>query len=241
MLVILGVLVPPVSLMLFAGYFKTWRKHALLFYPILLFLVFHSYFPNKQERFIFPMLPAIIILGTVGWKEITEKFTFWRRNPKIIQGAWIFFWVVNIIMLSLFTTMYSKKARVESMTYLSKYKNISALVTEDSNRGYASMLPLFYLEQWPEVISVSQDSPIAGLTHALEIDSTLKPAFVLFFDSKNLEARLESMKTVIPDLVPEAVIEPGLMDRLLYWLNPVNANQQVYIFRNKDVIPLKFD
>jgi hypothetical protein len=39
-LVILGVLIPPVSLMLFAGYFKTWRKYSVLFFPILLFLVF---------------------------------------------------------------------------------------------------------------------------------------------------------------------------------------------------------
>jgi 4-amino-4-deoxy-L-arabinose transferase-like glycosyltransferase len=239
MLVILGVLVPPVSLMLFAGYFKTWRKHAMFFFPILLFLVFHSYFPNKQERFIFPILPAMVILGTIGWKEITEKFTFWRRNPKMVRGAWIFFWVVNIFLLALFTTMYSKKARIESMTYLAKYSEIKALVTEDSNRGYASMLPLFYLEQWPEVYTVSQDHPITGLENAMRVDTTLSPSFVLFFDSKNLESRLESMKKVIPGLVPEAVIEPGLMDRILHRLNPVNANQQVFIYRNTRAFPKK--
>lgn len=238
-LVIIGVLIPPVGLMLFAGYFKSIRKHALIFFPVLLFLVFHSLFPNKQERFILPIVPIIIILGTTGWKEISEKFSFWSRHPKIIQGSWIFFWIVNIVLLSFFTTMYSKKARIESMTYLSQYTNIRTLVTEDSNRGYASMLPLFYLGQWPEVLSVCQDHPMPEFENALRTNPGLQPSFVLFFDSKNLQPRLEEMKKVLPGLVPESVIDPGLMDKLLHWLNPVNANQQVFIYRNTEVVSKK--
>ncbi len=59
---ILGLLIPPVSLFLFFGFFRIWKKHLILFLPNFLFLAFHTYFPNRQERFIFTILPMIIML-----------------------------------------------------------------------------------------------------------------------------------------------------------------------------------
>ena len=47
------------------------------------------------------------------------------------------------------------------------------------------------------------------------------------------------MKTVLPGLVFETSIEPGMMDKLLHWLNPINANQNIYIYRNTELIPQK--
>ncbi len=65
-----GMLIPPISLFLIAGYFKSWKKTFVIFLPSLCFFIFHSYFPNKQERFIMPFVPFLICGGIVGWSQI---------------------------------------------------------------------------------------------------------------------------------------------------------------------------
>ena len=64
-----GLLIPPVSFFLIFGIFRNWKKHLMILLPILTFFIFHSAFPNKQERFIFPVLPFIIMLGSAGWMQ----------------------------------------------------------------------------------------------------------------------------------------------------------------------------
>jgi len=64
LLLIGGVLLPPISLFLFFGFLRSWKKQLLLFLPAFIFLVFHSYFPIKQERFFFPLLPFTLAYYT---------------------------------------------------------------------------------------------------------------------------------------------------------------------------------
>ncbi|HWY99112.1 MAG TPA: glycosyltransferase family 39 protein, partial [Bacteroidia bacterium] len=52
-----GMLLPPVGLFLIFGFARSFRKYPLLFWPSFLFFAFHSFFPNKQERFILPIIP----------------------------------------------------------------------------------------------------------------------------------------------------------------------------------------
>ena len=59
-LLLSGILIPPVSPFLLFGYLRSWRKHLLLFLPAFAFLLFHSSFPNKQERFILPAIPFVV-------------------------------------------------------------------------------------------------------------------------------------------------------------------------------------
>jgi hypothetical protein len=231
-LVIIGVLIPPVSLFLIAGYINSWKKFALIFVPTLLFIIFHSYYPNKQERFILPALPFIITLGMIGWNDIKTRYPFWQKYPGLTNGSWTFFWAINLVLLFFFTTMYSKKARVESMTYLSKYDDIAVVVSEDIHRPYASMLPLFYLKQWPDILSVTADRPLSELESFLADNPSNSPDFVLFFGEKDLEERTANFQHILPGLVFEAEINPGLPDKVLHWLNPVNANQPILIYRN---------
>ena len=155
-LLLLGVMIPPVSIFLLIGFFVNWRKHLLIFLPTFLFLAFHSYFPNKQERFIFTIVPFIIILGIAGWNFITDKWAFWKNHPNYKTGIWVFFWTINIIALVPITTMYSKRARVEAMTYLSHYKNIKSIIIENTNSPDADIVPMFYSGEWPKFFKVTQ-------------------------------------------------------------------------------------
>lgn len=237
-LLLAGILIPPVSLFLMFGFLKTFKKYFLLFFPTFLFLFFHSYFPNKQERFILPALPFIIILGTIGWNNFVEGSRFWANRQKLLKCCWVFFWTINLILLPITSVVYSKKARVESMTYLAAYPKIPALLFENTNEYGTKMPPMFYLQQWTQYQSVSKSNTIQHYKEELKDNKNLHtPGFVIFEGDKNLNQRVDSVKTVLPHIVPDAVIHPGFMDEFLYWLNPVNANQTLYIYRNTDVYP----
>ena len=86
---LLGAFIPPISFLWGFGFLRTWKKHALVFIPTVLFLIFHSYFPNKQERFILPILHFFLILGIIGWEEYMKQSHFWQKRKKLYRGFWI--------------------------------------------------------------------------------------------------------------------------------------------------------
>ncbi len=232
LLLILGIFIPPLSIMLLWGYIRYWKKYLLLFLPSLIFLVFHSYFPNKQERFIFPIVPFIIVMGMIGWEEFIKSSAFWKKRKTLIRSSWIFFWTLNLLVLPVTSTAYSKRAQVESMKYLSQYKaKINSIVLEDSNNSNVSILPEFYLEKWVYVHIISSEKPI-GSINAQEENPNF-PQFILFFGEKNINNRIENAKKFFPLMEFEAEIKPGFIDSLVHWLNPVNANQTIYIYKTK--------
>jgi len=235
LLLILGVLIPPVSILLFVGMFVNFRKNLMVLLPVLIFLLFHSYFPNKQERFILPIVPFIVMLGFAGMESYFEKHPPSVAFSKFMKGSWTFFWIINILLLPFITMMYSKKARVESMIYLSKYKDkIDYLLLEDTNHGTPKMPPEFYLGKWIGCYELSQDRSLDSLKFKLAQTSRENyPDFVLFFEDKNLEQRIATVKTILPDIKYETTIYPGLIDDVLFKLNPKNANQVIFIYRVK--------
>jgi hypothetical protein len=241
LLLISGILIPPVSVMLFFGFFRCWRKHVILFLPSLIFLLFHSYFPNKQERFILPIVPFIVIAGMIGWNEFIASSKFWMRHTKLLKSFWIVFWCLNLILLPVISTTYSKRARVESMCYLSKYPHLTYLMVEDTNHGRAEMLPLFYLGQWDvSVWEVKPQKPASMFIKQIKkIGWEYAPRFVLFYGTENLDKRLDSIKMGAPHLEYETTIEPGFIDKMMYKLNKHNSNQTMVIYRNKDFFPVK--
>ncbi|MCF8398428.1 MAG: glycosyltransferase family 39 protein [Bacteroidales bacterium] len=238
-LLILGLLLPPVCFFIFFGFLREWRKNLLLFLPSALFLIFHSAFPNKQERFILPIIPFIIVLGIVGWLKFYDHSTFWQKHRKLHLLSWSFFWVINLSMLLIVSTMYSKKARVESMTYLSKYDNIGFILTENTNKDDTKMIPRFYLGEWVKEHKITKQIPIEWHAGNGHLSGPGAASFVLFFEKDSLDKRVQNLREEMPGLVFEEKIEPGFVDKVMHWLNPVNANNVIYIYRNKEKIPKK--
>lgn len=231
-----GMLIPPISLLLYFGFFRSYKVHLPIFLGTALFFVFHCYFPNKQERFILPILPFFIILGVIGFTEFQEKSKFWERHAKLLKGFWIAFWVINFLLLPIISTMYSKQSRVESMSYLRKYPNIKCLLLEDTKHGRPKMIPRFYLGQWTPYIELCESVPADSVRKFLSRrEKDQYPGFVLFFSDKNLANRIDTVKTMLPSIVYETTIEPGFIDKLLYKLNPRNENLTIYIYRNTDI------
>lgn len=239
-LLLAGLLIPPVSLMLIWGYLRNWKKYFILFFPVLLFIVFHSIFPNKQERFILPVIPLFIVLGLAGWEEWVNSSNFWKKNKSILTASWLFFWAINITLLFLFTPMYSKKARVESMSYLKGYSNIDYFLIDDYGSNVLRFPPVFYTAQWPTYDTIYKDITYKDFSEQKDWSNLEnQPTFVLFYKPDNLESRVDSLRQIFPELVYETTILPGFMDRMIHRINPINANEEIHIYRNKARNPEK--
>jgi len=239
-LVIFGILIPPISVMLFFGFLRTWKKYMLIFIPVAIFFIFHSYFPNKQERFILPILPFIIITGVIGWNEFVDRSKFWRNHAKLLQGFWIFFWTMNIGFLIPVTTVYSKRERVEAMVYLSKYKNINKILIADLNDN-PELFPRYYLGQWPKMYDefIGNENTMSMIARVAKKPEKDHPRFILFTGSKLKPETIIEARRSFPFLVYETTIEPGMIDKVMHWMNPINQSKSAFIYRNKAFIPEK--
>lgn len=239
-LVVFGMLIPPVSLMLSFGFVRSWRRYFLIFIPVVIFFIFHSWFPNKQERFILPILPFIIITGVIGWNEFIDRSGFWMRNKKLLRGSWIFFWILNIALLIPVTVVYSKRARVEAMVYLSRYKEVKYLLVADDHDN-PELFPRFYLRQWPGMYDeyIGSENTAALIERVSRYPEKIHPRFIFFTGSELKPETIIRARKSFPFLVYETTIEPGLVDKVMHRLNPINVSRRVFIYRNKALVPDK--
>ena len=237
-----GIMIPPLSLFLFYGFIRGWKRYWLLFFPAALFFAFHSYFPNKQERFILPFIPFFIMVGVMGYYQYIAPSGFWTRHQKLLRSCWMFFWVVNLLLLAGLTFMYSKRAQVESMYYLSKYPYVKNLIIEDE-KGEVPMPPLFYTEKWPSYPEIHPpDTTVYQLVASIAAQPKFyHPQFILFSGDKNLQNRVILVRKNFPLLVYETTIEPAFVDKLMHRLNKVNKANNIYIYRNREFYKTRRD
>jgi hypothetical protein len=175
----------------------------------------------------------------MGWVGFVSYSKFWLRNKRLASISWGFFWVLNTILLLAFTFTYSKKARVEAMSYLSGYKNIQAIAVVDEENN-PEMMPKFYMNQWP--VSYNESAGATSTDAILQIAAKpthTPPEFILFTGDKNIQPLVIKARHYFPGLVYETTIEPGMMDRFIHWLNPINKNRRIFIYRNTAIIPDK--
>ncbi len=110
LLLITGLLIPPLSLMLWYGYFLNIRRRLLIFLPSFIFLSFHCYFQNKQERFMLPFVPFFVILGCTGWYAYQQKSTYWQNHWLLLKNLLLFTFAVNAILLLVCCAASTKQA-----------------------------------------------------------------------------------------------------------------------------------
>lgn len=232
LLLFAGMLIPPVSLFLLFGFFRSYKKHLLLFLPSFLFLVFHSCFPNKQERFILPIIPFIIILGVVGWNDYIGRAAITHKYAKALKYSWGFFVAVNFLLLSVVSFTYTKRSRVEAMCYLAKKGDVHNLIIENSNQSDGIASPLFYLQKWPRgQYHITNRTDRQELWDSLKkLPAAEKPNYALVYESDKLEERIAKLKGVF-DVQYQATIYPSFIDDLLWRINPVNDNATTYIYK----------
>lgn len=235
LLLILGMFIPPVSFFLLFGFVKTWKKYAILFWPTFLFLIFHSYFPNKQERFILPLLPFIIILGIVGWNRYLRESDFWANKKKWLRVSWIFFGIVNGILLLILTFTYPKKTRIEPLVYLSHKNDVTGIIIE-YNKKNMPWFPRFYLAKKIPVLRFYPEKTVPEFKEELAMQKNNLPNYVFFYGNDALDERIKKLENLLEvKLIFERRINPGLIDEILFLLNPKhNLNLTSFIYKISD-------
>ncbi len=248
--IIIGVILPPLGWLWIAGFFRSWKKTLIIVLPTLLFTAFHSYFPNKQERFIFPVLPFFVTAGIIGWYKMRES-SFWSNHPRLIKGLSVAFWVINISLLLPITVSSSKLSRVNAMYYLYGKSVPHGILVEDTLHDNVNLLPGFYAGSWfvqYNLAQVSGKDTSASLVHKLienghyrkmirsvhyfdTIPVQQLPEYVFICEDKNLDLRKKAIEAVFPPLKLEAVVQPSILDKLLYKQSKSNRNQTIYIYK----------
>jgi Alg9-like mannosyltransferase family len=231
LLLVAGAMVPPTSFVLLYGFLKNWKKTLMVFLPVVIFFVFHSYFPNKQERFIFSVIPLILTLSVAGWLEITQTSPFWLKHRKLVRGLWIWFWIINFVLLVPFTTYYAKKSRVESLYYLYG-KPVTGLLLIGGKLGVIQP-PMFYADQYPVAqYQINNNGDLQQVQSQLK-QTHVQPNYALMFGTEDFEQRKFKVETALQKkLILEKTVEPSFLDYVLFRLNPRgNKNQTSYVLR----------
>ncbi|WP_018479573.1 glycosyltransferase family 39 protein [Pontibacter roseus] len=260
-LTILGFMVPPLSVYLVLGYSRTAKIAPMLFWAGVVFFVAHSLFPNKQERFILPLFPLIMILGVIGWQDFVRQSRFWQGRKKLLAASWTFFWILNIAVAIGMAITYTKKSRVAPLVYLSEKQEMDAILLEFGNHSLKQP-PLFYLNRMAaeyEDFHLNRkrnwDAYKAGkplpqdfvMTYSLNGDKSIdslkseisgysyKPDYVVVVGQKDMEERMAKLHGLYPNLELETTLKPSLYDDVLHFLNPrVHKDERVSIYRIKD-------
>lgn len=226
-LVLMGSCLAPLGLLLGFGFFRSAKKYFYIFIPVLLFILFHSFYPSKQERFILPVLPLFIILGVLGYDFIIDKNN-WR---KVWNFSWKFFWILNIPLLLVVSVAYSKKSRVESMYYFYESGETPQKILLESTGGTgASMLPQFYSGVWM-FGALDRFDPAQSLT----VYPGYVYDYILFFGSEKLDQRVKDYKNIYPNMELVKKCEPSFVDLILKRLNPLNRNEYIEVWKTHEV------
>jgi hypothetical protein len=236
-LLLAGIFIPPVSLFFMYGYARMWKRIDLLFWPTLLFLVFHSVYPNKQERFILPILPFFIIIGLTGWQDLAGNSEFWRKHKALLKNMWIWFWTINTVLLIILTFTYSKKSLVEPMNYLRGKNDLAGIIIEYNHDGMP-WFPRFYLGREVPVYRFTKSKSDSAFLHELHDTHQAYPNYVFFFGNDDLQSRVVRVEKLLnARLECEKIISPSIMDDILHRLNPahnLNLTSAIYKISEKD-------
>ncbi|MGB1103508.1 MAG: ArnT family glycosyltransferase [Crocinitomicaceae bacterium] len=232
LLVLMGAFLFPFGLLVGIGFFRGFKQHLLLFVPVVLFILFHSFFPSKQERFILPVLPLFLMLGVMGYEQLRLQWKWdklWNVSMKV-------FWALNIPLLLFVSFTYSKKSRVEAMYYFYGKEPIRVL-QEASSETDASMLPKFYANNWYMSAIARRDK-----SQSLTVYDGYHYDYIIFMGNDELDQRISDYRTIYPEMKLEKVCEPSMVDALLRWLNPRNSNEYIEIWKtNTDRLEKKKD
>ena len=226
--VLMGVFILPLGILIWIGFLKSYKRYLLFFLPTLIFILFHSIYPNRQERFILTVLPFFIILGIIGFEELKNRL-FW---DKLWNFSYRFFWILNIPIVTIACFHFSKKSRVEAMysLYGNSIRN-ERILSEGSRETKPSQMPKFYANSWECIFTERIDT-----TQSLEVNSESKYDYIFFFGEEELGERIKEYKRIYPKLKLIKKCNPSFLDNLIRTINPVNSNQYIEVWKTNDPI-----
>lgn len=219
-LTLAGLLLPPFSVLVLWGAFRNARSWAVVVWPVLFFLVFHSIFPNKQERFILPIVPLLLCAGMAGVQGFQR--VRWQRILYCIG------WCINGVALVVLTPATFKRSRLEAMERLHAYGDVHNFLAVQVDSG--AMPPQYYWGKWTRYWTADGSTPPEDDKRTY-CASHRPPDALLFYGDAGIPAAVERYRVLYPSLKFVEEVPPGRWDRFIHALNPINSVERVAIYR----------
>ncbi len=230
--VIFTFFIPPLSLILFvlAGCKSFWSQHKVLVFSSLSFIVIHTLIASRQERYIYPIIPALLVIGilVIHW-QITNKGYLYRHR-RLFTALAGYTVAVNLILLPIATGTYGHKGTVEPLVRIANIKQPSQVmfVTPEQGRIFPMAYGGFdeigrsYVERWEDLAA---------------LDTTDYYSITEFYicypaNSDDTATYIDSLVSRTGPLQLWLHVPPTFLDRILHGLNPRhNPRNESWVFR----------
>jgi len=223
---LLLLLVPPFSLVILyaAGRPSFVKRHLILVGSTVSFVVIHWLHPHQQERFIFPVLTALLLIAVLALHQYVKDrkanliFCGWRR---VLLGVSL---TINLVLLAATTFAYGHKGMIEPLKWFeANAPAVHVLFLQPEIKRWVPSeyggqeLSRYYVRHW-------DDLPESGPEFDYFVLYPKRPG--------DLETYIDSLRSRFGPLEPVFEIEPSGYDQLLHVLNRNhNDNYAAYIYR----------
>ncbi|RKX31133.1 MAG: hypothetical protein DRP46_03985 [Candidatus Zixiibacteriota bacterium] len=238
---ILGIFIPPFSLFFIFSIFrkKIISSHLILFSSAAAFFIIHSFIRHKEERFMIPIFPLLVVLGMLGlyfWLKNSNPKSLMRR---IFKYSAVFAVILNLIVLPLFTFNYAHKGMVEPFVYLSRQDDVEMVVIDRTERrrflavSYAGYTKpdYFKVDKWEELAALDPHSPVFNRAN-----------YFIIFSDEHADRHADSLTGYFGEISPVFHSTPSLMDAILHFMNPkYNHLSEAWVYKRNIKNPLPVD
>ena len=221
-------LIPPISIMLFYGFFRSFKHNLIITLPVTTFLLYYTLFPSHHCFSMLPIAPLFIVLGLTGWINFYNNSPSWKQHKRIHKSIWVFATLINLALLIFTTPLCHHKPEVNAMSYLNRYDDTGYIIVENKSHDVSPMMPLFYSNYNFRYSTINKDDTLPND----------EPDFVLMIGDNNKEQRMQELKQRYPRLVYETRTNPSIISLLINWINS-NNDEVITIYRNENKIPQK--
>jgi hypothetical protein len=233
LLLLLGVMIPPFSLIFLASLIqrRVIREHLLIWLPTMAFIVGHSLITNKQERFVIPILPELFVLGCVGLSLYWRESNWWQRKRRLVRGLVLSFVIINLILLIPFTLNFGKRGAVEPLVYLSRQTDAQHVVFDMTERNLFIPFSYWNYDRSGAIVLASTGDLDSALARGT-LDRANPPQYAVIFADKDPREHLDWLggKLGAYEIVFHG--EPSIIDALANRLNPkYNRRNESWVAR----------
>jgi len=239
--VLLVFFLPPISPVLFylSGRKRFWVRHRLLFLSLLCFVVAHTLSPSRQERYMIPIVSALIVLLILAlWHHWQERGYFYRRQRLFYSLAGIAAGI-NIALLFPLTLNYGHKGVVEPLVRIERMatqpRPAVMFVSPEGGRIYPFYYAGFKLIRRALVYQWSDLERFENTRHP-------QPGFDFFIlyppSERDLPRFVDSLSVRFGPLEESFQVCPSAIDFVLHTMNPEhNRTHEAWVYRPARSVP----